>query len=256
MATPAHYIIFHPDNQRDNPLVQATAISQGIVNKNWQGHIHVDKINQTNEDPFVFHEPWLYSYCHASQLKRVHTSDPHLQAGSWLFFVSGQAADQRQLAFDTVFLIGDLQAWRSASSNNPRLPDKYQYLMHDRQNPLYQRHLGTPFEYIDTKGKPVHGSVKYTYEADLWEPNKTQYSFLPLTADMQKPAIPLETLADTFRQKITACIRGKIPAPLTPTEQQTIMTLLLQRTQIQVVRSIRLPEPPTSPARRHGHHNC
>ena len=215
-------------------------LSHGAVIENWRGRIYVDKIGQTNEDPYIFHDPWLYSYCHASQLRRVHTNGSHLQIGSWLFFVSGQAAEQGVLAFDTIFLIGALQPWRSPSPTEPRLPAKYQYLMQDQNNPLYTRHLGSPFEYIDRNNNPAHGGVKFTYEADLWKLGKSQYSFLPLSAEMQKTAIPFLELTDTLRSKIIKNVDGKRPVDLIQTEQLEISSLLRQRTEIQVLKCIRL----------------
>ena len=71
----ANYIIFHPDFERDNIFVSATSIEENKIIENWVGKIYVDKINNGNEDPFVFNNPWLFSYCHASQLRQKNTND-------------------------------------------------------------------------------------------------------------------------------------------------------------------------------------
>jgi hypothetical protein len=53
----AHYIVFHPDHQRQQAKVQAIAMVNQRVLTNWTGNIFVDKIGVGNEDPFVFNDP-------------------------------------------------------------------------------------------------------------------------------------------------------------------------------------------------------
>jgi len=236
-----HYIIFHPDNQRDQPLINATALSNRNPLENWQGRVHVDKIEFSNEDPFVFNDPWIYSYCHASQLRRSRSSKDHVDVGSWLFFVSGQEADKGRLSFDTVFLVEHLQPWLSPSSLDPQLPAKYEYLRRQQNDPLYLRHFCAPFDYINPNtGNPAHGSVSFTYEANMWELGKNEYSFLPLTSNHQKVVVLFSELEEVLRNKIIGKTKGKIPADLSTTEQSQILSLVSQRAKIQVVKSITL----------------
>lgn len=88
----AHYIIFHPDRARQIANVQATVMVKKKILANWNGDIFVDQIGKGNEDPYVFNNPWLYSYCHASQLRRNRREDSYLQIGSTIIFASGQEA--------------------------------------------------------------------------------------------------------------------------------------------------------------------
>lgn len=101
----AHYIIFHPDKARQAINAKATVIENGQVNTTWEGKICVDSIDNGNEDPFVFSDPWLYSYCHATQLRRnPRKNGSYLQPMSKIFFVSGDCANNNLLTIDTLFL--------------------------------------------------------------------------------------------------------------------------------------------------------
>jgi len=108
----AHYIIFHPESKRQIIDAKASAIENGQVNTAWEGKIYVDRINNGNEDPFVYTHPWLYSYCHATQLRRTPREDGnYLQKDSVIFFVSGDCANKRHLTIDTVFVIENALTW-------------------------------------------------------------------------------------------------------------------------------------------------
>ena len=78
----AHYIIFHPEYNRLEAVVQATVLVKNQIIKNWTGNVWVDcfRNGEGNEDPFVFNDPWLYSYCHASQLRRYSQKQSYLQS--------------------------------------------------------------------------------------------------------------------------------------------------------------------------------
>lgn len=119
----AHYILFHPDKQRDQVEVNATIKQGGLVFKNWVGKVFVDKIFVGNEDPFVFTDPWLYSYCHASQLRRQIRDDCYLQNESTILFCSGDDAEKGLLTCDTLFIIGSAEPW---SKNPLMLPTKFE----------------------------------------------------------------------------------------------------------------------------------
>lgn len=93
MASKANYIIFHPDYARDQVKVTGEAIVGNRLQRKWKGDIWVDAIGNGNEDPFVFNSGWIYSYCHASQLRR-RVSENYLQKDSWLVFCSGDSANR------------------------------------------------------------------------------------------------------------------------------------------------------------------
>ncbi|MBE9200880.1 MULTISPECIES: hypothetical protein [unclassified Nodularia (in: cyanobacteria)] len=101
---PLHYLIFHPDYARKKTEVQGKALIKNQLT-DWQGSVWVDQPHG-NEDPFVFSQMWLYSYCHATELRRKPVSKKaYLKAGSYLFFCSGDAANKRIIQPDTVFVV-------------------------------------------------------------------------------------------------------------------------------------------------------
>lgn len=226
----AHYIIFHPDNARQQTTVHATAMVQGQVLKNWKGNIYVDRIGVGNEDPFVFNDPWLYSYCHASQLRRNFRQDNnYLQSGSKIFFVSGQQADNGLLTIDTVFLIGNVQPWDNKPSL--QLPIKYQKHFQDNKSILWRRHFRFPFH-------GTHDTVSHTYEADLWSKSKPDYSFLPLDESNERVSFPFDKLPNDLLKKITKKVKGKYPVLLTEDEMNNIRIQIEKRVTTKVLSKI------------------
>ncbi len=203
----AHYIIFHPEHQRQKQAVSATSLVGGKIVLNWTGDIFVDKIvngnEDGNEDPFVFNDPWIYSYCHASQLRR-NKSHCYIQRHSWLFFVSGQFADQGLLTIDTAFLVNNIHLW---GQPDLQLPLNFQYLNSKRSDKLWKRHFKFPFQ-------GQHSGVTHSYEAELWHTNNQYFSFLPYTAIGDRVSIPISSLTNSLANKITTKIRGKYPVLL------------------------------------------
>jgi hypothetical protein len=226
----AHYIIFHPDHARQQTTVQATVMVHDQILKNWNGNIYVDRIGIGNEDPFVFNDPWLYSYCHASQLRRNFRQDNnYLQAGSKIFFVSGQQADKGFLTIDTVFLIGGVQPWENKP--NLKLPVKYQKHFHDNKSILWRRHFRFPFH-------GSHATVSHTYEADLWQKNKTDFSFLPLDENNERVSIPFDKFSNDLLNKIVGKVKGKYPVLLSDSEINIITTQIEKRIATKVLKII------------------
>lgn len=226
----AHYIIFHPDHAREQIPVQAIASVHGQILKNWSGKIYVDKIGIGNEDPFVFNDPWLYSFCHATQLRRNFRHDNnYLQIGSKIFFVSGQQAEKALLTIDTVFLIGGVQPW----DNKPtlQLPIKYQNHFGDNMSILWKRHFRFPFH-------GCHYTVSNTYEAELWQKNKTDYSFLPLDENNERISIPFDKFPEDLLRKITGKVKGKYPVLLSESEINMITIQLEKRVKTKVLNNI------------------
>ena len=222
--TKAHYIIFHPDNQRNNIKISATAIVNGVVNKQWIGNVYVDKLNDGNEDPFVFVNPWLYSFCHASQLRRKTRSDNYLQKGSWLLFSSGNEANEGRLTFDTIFLIAAIQTWFDKPLD---LPLKYRDIPRNNTSELWK----FPFH-------GIHSGVTHTYEAELWATSKNKFSFLPLDNNDSRVTIPFNALNSTTLKKIVKNVKGKYPVLLTTGEIFEILNVIEQRVKTKVVKDI------------------
>lgn len=209
----ANYIIFHPDSQRESVPVKALAIENNKLVTNWVGNIFVDSIGKGNEDPFVFSDPWLYSYCHATQLKRNEGIES-LQVGSIIIFVSGQDAEKGFLSVDTVFLIADLQKWKRTP--NLELPFKYDKHYKDEKSMLWNRHFRFPFD-------GCHSSVTYTYEAKLWVNDKSDFSFLPLNDEGHKVTLRIDELTIDLNAKISKKVIGKYPVRLTDKEVNEVV---------------------------------
>jgi hypothetical protein len=235
--TKANYIIFHPDNARQQEHVQAVAMVQGQVVDNWNGNVWVDRIGHGNEDPFVFFDPWLYSYCHATQLRRkIRKDNNYLQVASKIIFVSGQAADEGILTIDTVFLIGGVQSWTRKKSL--QLPLKYQPYFQVSNSTIWNRHFRFPFIINPITNRGTHDTVSHTYEAELWQEDKADYSFLPLDKDNKKVSISLDTFPEEIKTKIANGVKGKYPVSLSDNEMNLIAIEIENRATIKVLKNI------------------
>jgi hypothetical protein len=224
----AHYIIFHPDHQRQLVSVQAIAIVNQLPLMNWTGNIYVDKIGVGNEDPFIFNDPWIYSYCHASQLRRNFRKDSFLQVGSKIIFVSGEHADKGILCVDTVFVVGGIQKWNKKPL---QLPEKYQKYYQNNKSDLWRRHFRFPFF-------GIHKTVSHTYEATLWTENKTDFSFLPLDNKANRVSIPFNNFNTDLLIKISGKVKGKYPVLLTENEIRLVTAEIEKATTTKVLKNI------------------
>lgn len=218
----ANYIIFHPDYARQQVSVVAESIVGSRLRKNWSGNIWVDAVGIGNEDPYVFHDGWLYSYCHASQLRRK-PSNNYLQKGSWLVFCSGDFANDGVLCVDTVFQIDQAHDW----IRKPHLavPPAFKGYFKSRRN-LWNRHFAFPL----TPDGP-HKSVTHTYEAALG----ISKSFLPLY-NGSRVCIDFSQLPNRLGGKISGGVRGKYPVNLTEVEIVQIVNLIRMKCDTQVLR--------------------
>jgi hypothetical protein len=230
----AHYIIFHPESKRQIIDAKASAIENGQVNTAWEGKIYVDRINNGNEDPFVYTHPWLYSYCHATQLRRNFRKDNnYLQNDSVIFFVSGDCANKENLTIDTVFVIENALTW----TKKPKLalPIKFQGI--NEGSPLWKRHLRFPF-------CGQHASVTHTYEARHYTNQDTEveapFSFLPIAKNGDRVTIPFGELTKELVAKINKKIRGKYPVLLTEAEMRTLFQLTKNIAATKVLKDIRI----------------
>lgn len=219
----AHYIIFHPERARQAVKVSAKILSKNIVTSTWEGTIWVDKVRVGNEDPFVFTEKWLYSYCHASQLRR-NVSHCYLQKGSYLIFCSGDSANNSVLKIDTVFEIENVHFWQR--SPILELPQQFISHMYNGKSELWRRHFKYPF-YC------VHQNVTHTYEANVGNGN----SFLPLTKD-ERTEVKFEELSLQLRDKIQKKVWGKYPVLLDEDEKSSILNFIKSKADILVIGEI------------------
>ncbi len=136
LMQPLHYLIFHPDYARKKTEVQGKVLIRYQLT-DWQGNVWVDEPNG-NEDPFVFSERWLYSYCHATQLRRNPvTQDAYVRSGSYLFFCSGNAANKKTIELDTVFVVDHSAKWPDNQEGIPEEFQTYRYCdAHQQQRPV------------------------------------------------------------------------------------------------------------------------
>lgn len=228
----AHYIIFHPESKRQIIDAKASAIENGQVNTAWKGKICVDCINKGNEDPFVFSDPWLYSYCHATQLRRTPREDgSYLQKDTVIFFVSGDCANKERLTIDTVFVIENALTW----TKKPELTLPITFRGINEDSPLWKRHLKFPF-------CGQHASVTHTYEARHYTEQDTEvedpFSFLPIDKNGNRVTIPFSELTTELVAKINKKIRGKYPVLLSCNEMQQIYHLIENKAVTKVIGNI------------------
>lgn len=165
------YIIFHP--HRTPFRVEGIASISGAAEQPWCGTIYADRSHPkftTNEDPFLWTAPWLYSYCHATQLRReARQGRDVVDKGSRLFFCNGRDAQEGKLTIDTVFVVRRAHKWPKVGESPPT--DLTRRLREDSASNLRHFRHG-----MRAEGKRRH-SGKYTYEANHEGPDR---SFLPL----------------------------------------------------------------------------
>jgi len=216
------YILFHPDNQRQLIEVKADIFRKGAVEKNWQGQVLLDNIIEGNEDPWCRSQPWMYSYCHATQLKRS-----VMEAGDIVFFVSGDAADKdKKLQCDTVFIIKEKFEWV-----DQKIPEKLlkKYPKNIKDNG-WERHLsfGLP-EANGHKGK-------CTFTAQNFSKNLQFFSYLPIDESGKNVSIPLDELKSTVSLKVREKLKGRYPVKLTAKEVKILYKTISRRAAVKVVK--------------------
>lgn len=215
-------------------MVEATALvlTRHGEDRRWRGNIWVDKPNG-NEDPLVFVKPWVYTYCHATQLKRVkHRESPFVQRDSCLIFCSGSAADHEILQIDTVFLVGDVAEWNWGKKI--RSPEIFKQHEKNPKSRLWQCHLryGT--------GKQHKG--RFTYLSTIWKPGALKYSFLPLDSNGDRTSLSLDLLTPKIGKTILDGVRGKIPVLLDDVQIIDLLGQVDLYTTTKVVKNIRRTE--------------
>jgi len=223
---PQHYLIFHPDRARARTEVQATALI-GAQLIDWQGHVWVDKPSG-NEDPFVFSHRWLYSYCHATQLRRTPRSNSeYVSTGSSLFFCSGDAANDGAIQVDTVFVVDHVATW---PADQQGLPEDFKEHYRNNSSDLWQRHFRYPF-YGSHEGK-------YTYVSRQRFDRTDEYSFLPIAKSGDRVSFELDALTRDLRLGISAKITGKRPVPVSEDQKTELLTKILSLTGVQLIHGL------------------
>lgn len=228
----SHYLIFHPDRERELVKISGKAIINNQLKDDWTGMIWSDK-RKHNEDPFIYDQQWVYSYCHATQLSRAFKKNfPFVQAGSVLFFCSGDYIDKNEVVLDTVFCVQGAYKWVSNQLTGPQLPYELEDYFGDNSSPLWERHLKYPFQnqhYTPKKGN-------YTYISAKFAKQVTQnYSFLPLKDSGIRTSFPTSILNDNLVTLINEKKNGKRPVPLTECYKNELLDLIYKHTMIQVV---------------------
>lgn len=221
----AHYIIFHPDGCRKQYKVTADVLINGKLQKNKTLHyVWIDDLNDGGAvDPYVLGSTWLYSYCHASQLRKTANYSEYIGIGSWLYFCSGDSANQDMLIFDTVFLVGHSHPWPGKLIRPSKFDEEK-----INKSALWDHHFSNP-----------HDSATFTYAGDLWTQGKENYSFLPYTSNMKRVRIPFMDLSyDDLRYKVTKKVKGKHPVRITESQAKYLSELISSKTDIQVIDNI------------------
>lgn len=226
LSEPAHYIVFHPENQRRAVSVRASAIIRGRFVKSWAGKVWVDSLGG-NEDPFVFGTSWAYSYCHATQLRREpQRHGGYVRKGSCILFCSGDHGDDGVLAVDTVFWVSEVHPWMSPSRPHSR----YSRDVEDKTD-LWNFHLRFG-------GRRGHHQGKYTYEAALYPQPDFQYSRLPLNDKGHRVQVSLRDLPSNLQARVTNSLHGKRPVLLSGPELRSVLQSVKAQTAVAVVGEI------------------
>jgi hypothetical protein len=203
----------------------------------WEGDIWSDK-PPDNEDPFVFSEPWVYSYCHATELKRaIQRKGDYVEKGSYLIFCNGQAAEKGIIEIDTVMVVDLVARWIcDPSKNHLELPNEFKHLFSDDNSILWTRHLKFPFE-----NPPQHRNLDkgmYSYISKMWGEQDSDYSYLPLGSDGKRATFAINNLTNTLQDLINSKILGKRPVQLNATQLEEVRGNLEKVTITKVVRRV------------------
>lgn len=219
---PLHYLIFHPDYARQKTEVHGQALINNQVT-DWKGHVWVDKPGG-NEDPFVFSQRWLYSYCHATQLRRKPKNSPYVTGGSYLFFCNGDAAAQGAIQLDTVFVVDYTANW---PNNQQGLPEEFQQDYKNTKSDLWERHFKYAF-LADHEGI-------YTYVSRQWFNSKDEYSFLPISQNGDRVTFDINILSPHFKFIVQSKIKGRYPVLLSKEQKIELLEITLSLTNVQVI---------------------
>ena len=190
----AHYIIFHPERQKVNATVKVLR-SNLVYEEDKEIFVDTIKYGNENEDPFIFSNPWLYSFCRAPNLRRApHPTNAFVQPGSCLIF-----ADYN-LFVDTIIFVDKALVWPIKGKIPPA---DYS----NRRDCVWFRHIR-------------HGLIpnrshngEYTYEAIMYSIDKEAFSYLPFK-NKQRPSIQINNLSKSLIDKIEKKLKQKRKPPV------------------------------------------
>ena len=196
-----------------------------------------------NHDPCVLTDPWFYSYCHASQLRRT-----EIDTGSVLFFY-----DYSRDAFDTVFRVQRKHDWVRRAPSRPPLPIRIT-LSPRTEKLAWNLHFKWP-------AAGAHENANTTFEA-LMYPAKG-HSLLPIRDD---GPVGLEALGMPWiRRKIAERYRGKRPVPLTDRQAESLYRRIVEVSDLMALGRLSLVHPsdrrligksPWAPQSTRRHQHC
>jgi hypothetical protein len=241
----AHYIILHQKRQRVNATVKS--LRSNLIYEE-DKDIFVDEIKngKGNECPFVFSMPWIYSYCHAPNLKRAPSlANSYIQPGSYLIFVD--YTKKNYLLVDTVIYVNNVLVWPIKASSPPV---DYSY-----------RNSSTWFRHIRHGIMPnAQHKGEYTYEAEMYKDNKRNFSFLPLN-NGNITSICLNNLDHYLKEKIenNISLRRKPPVSLTNDQLMIILNAIDSNLTDKIIEVIGIKEIMTNNSQKYyksGNNSC
>lgn len=230
-----HYLIFHPERQGCN--IQGKSFINGDIS-DFNGNIFVDeKLGKNppsgaNEDPYVFQLPWLYSFCHATQLRRFSSPGTNIGPGSILIFAE-DLKSSGELLIDTVFLVENQYPWHTPGLCPPKqlLPKSASVHKHP--------HFRGGLKSLNNAGH--HGVLTYTarsyiHAAQGKEVCGIKYSFLPLTESYLPVKINISSISLTgLSNSINKNMHGRYPLLLDDQSASHLIAIILNASSHRVV---------------------
>ena len=216
MSANLSYIVMHP--RREEFAVSAMVLQRGqAVPRRAKVRILADAI-EGNHDPCVLTDPWFYSYCHASHLRRSVMGE-----GSMLFFL-----DHSRRVFDTVFVVRRKLRWERLQPRRPPLPVPI-HLTPEMSSLAWSLHFKWP-------SRGYHENTSVTFEGNSWGDGR--HSFLPFRDE--GPVSEAEVVPASVRNKIKSALPGKHPLALTREEAEVLYDRITRASTMQVVGGIKL----------------
>lgn len=198
MVTQAHYLLVHP--RREECKATGTCITLGC-SRNWDGSVWADpRVSDSNEDPFVWSAPWLYSYCKATGLRRRPRKSDHMMKGSILIFADKDEAKRGSLVVDTVFMVDEVYKWER---DEP--PATLRAVLGSSYASVNRRHLRFG------AGPTAQHRGEYTYSARAVDVFGGRGSFMPIDRFGQRVKIGFSELSTGLQGQIRSRLRSRLP---------------------------------------------
>lgn len=172
-----------------------------------------------NQDPYIWNERFLHSFCHITQLK-------DMKKGDIIFWVGGDTyPDFTKLYCDCVFLVDEKITWEKPDTINAN-----DLIVENEQ--AYEHHYKWFWQHKLTKRN------RYTLKADntkSYQPQNNNNELIDIVPILNQLGIPTETLLN----KISKTINGKRainskPYKLTEEFAQKLNNLLWERSDIKL----------------------